>query len=137
MNKQINHQTNTRQLWLISRLFFRNVALLGLTTILINPVAASYAQSSLIQNLNADSYIIAQTSADDYNNRGIDKVKKGDYQEAIQYFTQALRLAPNDANIYNNRGFIRVYLEQLRILLKPCTSSLNLPLFILIEGISV
>lgn len=126
MNKQINHQTNTRQLWLISRLFFRNVALLGLTTILINPVAASYAQSSLIQNLNADSYIIAQTSADDYNNRGIDKVKKGDYQEAIQYFTQALRLAPNDANIYNNRGFIRVYLGENQEAIEDFTQALRL-----------
>jgi tetratricopeptide (TPR) repeat protein len=100
MNKQINHQPNTRQRWLISRLFSRNVALLSLTSILINPIAASYAQSSPIQNTNTDSYIIAQTNSNDYLNLGIERLNQEDYQGAIEKFNQALKLDPKNALAY-------------------------------------
>lgn len=100
MNKQINHKPNTRQRWLTSRLFFRNVVLLSLTTIFINPIAASYAQSSPIQNTNTDSYIIAQTSSNDYLNLGIERLNQEDYQGAIEKFNQALKLDPKNALAY-------------------------------------
>ena len=44
MNKQINHQPNSRYRWLISRLFFRNVALLGLTTLFVGSAAIAHAK---------------------------------------------------------------------------------------------
>jgi tetratricopeptide (TPR) repeat protein len=93
----------------ISRLFSRNVALLGLTTILINPIAASYAQSSVIQPNTVETYI-AQGSAADYLKRGNERLNEGDNQGAIADFTQALRLNPNDIDIYYSRGLAYLYL---------------------------
>ncbi|CCI01355.1 tetratricopeptide repeat protein [Microcystis aeruginosa] len=103
MNKQINHQTNSRQHWLISRLFYRNVALLGLTTILINPITVSYAQSSPILSTQTDNYVV-QITSDDYYKQGIEKLQSGDYQGAIEAFNQAILLNPNNIDAYISRG---------------------------------
>lgn len=43
-------------------------------------------------------------TADDYFNQGMDAFNAGDYQGAIEAYTQAIRLDPNDAASYNNRG---------------------------------
>jgi tetratricopeptide (TPR) repeat protein len=103
MNKQINHQPNGRQRWLISRLFSRNVALLSLTTILINPIAASYAQSSPILLTQTNNYLV-QITSDDYYKQGIEKLQSGDYQGAIEAFNQAILLNPNNIDAYISRG---------------------------------
>jgi|GEM_PF-1256466 len=45
--------------------------------------------------------------ADHYSQAFISIVQDGDKKEAIEEFTQALRLNPNNANTYFNRGFVR------------------------------
>ncbi|WP_298912142.1 tetratricopeptide repeat protein [uncultured Nostoc sp.] len=40
-------------------------------------------------------------------NQGFDKQKKGDLQGAIAAYTEAIRLNPNFAQAYTNRGVVR------------------------------
>jgi tetratricopeptide (TPR) repeat protein len=46
-------------------------------------------------------------SAVEYNDRGITKVKGGDFNGAITDFSKAIELKPRYANAYNNRGSAR------------------------------
>jgi tetratricopeptide (TPR) repeat protein len=46
----------------------------------------------------------AQDPAVDYNTRGVERDKKGEYDRAIADFNRAIRLDPNDAVAYSNRG---------------------------------
>ncbi len=50
------------------------------------------------------SNAFALETAEQFLNKGIECVKKGDYDQAILEYTKALELKPNDANIYNMRG---------------------------------
>ena len=43
-------------------------------------------------------------TAEDLVDSGLDKKKQGDYQGAIADYTQAIKLDPQDATAYNNRG---------------------------------
>lgn len=49
----------------------------------------------------------AGMSAKDFNNQGLDKAKKGEFKQAIEDYTRALRLNPNRADVYRNRGDVR------------------------------
>ena len=51
--------------------------------------------------------ITAQNSLDKFFNRGVDKLQRGDYSGAIEDFTAAIRLNPNEPGIYSNRGLAR------------------------------
>lgn len=51
-------------------------------------------------------------TADDYFNQGMDAFNAGDYQGAIEAYTQAIRLDPNDAASFNNRGTAYFNLRQ-------------------------
>ena len=42
--------------------------------------------------------------ADAFND-GLAAVNRGDWQEAVQHFTQAIKSDPNNAIAYNNRGY--------------------------------
>lgn len=46
--------------------------------------------------------------------KGLNASKKGNYQEAISFYTSYLRKYPNDANAYNNRGNIKYKLSFYR-----------------------
>lgn len=45
--------------------------------------------------------------ADDYCTKGVAKADKGDLDGAIEDFTMAIKLDPNEATAYNNRGFAK------------------------------
>lgn len=49
----------------------------------------------------------SQATASAFNERGIEKDARGDYQGAINDFTSAIRLAPNETVLYYNRGASR------------------------------
>src|SRR4028119_1862952 len=51
--------------------------------------------------------VAAGTKAENFLIQGNEKYKKGDYQGAIQAFSQAIVLNPNYAQAYNNRGSAR------------------------------
>ena len=46
----------------------------------------------------------AQTLAIAYNNRGNAYTGKGEYDRAIQDYDQSIKLSPNHARAFNNRG---------------------------------
>jgi len=52
---------------------------------------------------------LAQT-AEEYHNKGNAKVNLGDYRGAIQDYSKAIELNPNDAEAYYNRGNAKVNL---------------------------
>ena len=45
--------------------------------------------------------------AKDYYNRGVAKLKLGDYEDAIADYDQAIALNPDDADAYYNRGIAK------------------------------
>ena len=47
----------------------------------------------------------AQT-ANDWFDSGLAKAKRGDYQGAIDDYTRAIQINPNDAKAYSNRGIV-------------------------------
>jgi len=53
----------------------------------------------------------AHPTARQFFDRGYDKYKQGDYQGTIENYTEAIRLKPDYAIAYNNRGLARERLE--------------------------
>ena len=80
----------------------RYYASLIATLMLISPIAACSARIS--PRVDDPEGTIVQISADVYFQEGVKKARRGDYQGAIEDFTQALRLNPQDAIAFNNRG---------------------------------
>ena len=75
---------------------------------LISAVAISaIAQPTPVFAISAkvpSASVTAGTKAENFFIQGNDKYQKGDYQGAIQAFSQAIVLNPNYAQAYNNRG---------------------------------
>lgn len=53
---------------------------------------------------------VAQISAEDFSQAGVDKMLSQDYAGAIENFIQAIRLDPNNAKTYSNLGLARANL---------------------------
>jgi lipoprotein NlpI len=70
-------------------------------------IAATFRTLLLAASLVFPTYGIAETAAD-YNNRGIAKVAKGDFDGAIADYGRALELDPKFAAAYNNRGMAKL-----------------------------
>ena len=51
--------------------------------------------------------VVTAPKADDFFIQGVDKQRKGDNQGAIIAYNEAIRLNPNLAEAYNNRGIVR------------------------------
>jgi Flp pilus assembly protein TadD len=84
--------------------------------LLVTPVAASHAQALLPIKAAPDKLdsilVSAEKSEDFYLNRGMNRVQQGDYQGAIEDFTEAIRLNPNNAEVYKMRGIVRLVLGE-------------------------
>ena len=46
-------------------------------------------------------------NANEYTNKGLEKLKLGYYRGALEDFDQAIKINPNDAGAYCNRGIAR------------------------------
>lgn len=73
-----------------------SLAIIGIVTVLGGLTPSVYAQPL--------PTLIAQKSADDFYNQGIEKYKARDLKGAIADFTEAIRLNPKLAQIYVMRG---------------------------------
>lgn len=62
----------------------------------------------------------------DYNQRGIKFFKSKEYDKAIQDFTEAIKLAPKNAVLYQNRGDSYYNLKQYEKAIQDFNTSLNL-----------
>ena len=51
-------------------------------------------------------------TAKDYYNSGVQKGESGDWSGAIEDFNKSIELAPNNADVYSNRGFAKIALGQ-------------------------
>ncbi len=58
----------------------------------------------------ASELVAAEPTAKDFYAEGEDKYKKGDYPGAIEAYSQAIQLNPNNAQAYNERGNARYML---------------------------
>ena len=47
-----------------------------------------------------------------YEKLGLSEYEKGNYKQAIEYYSKAIEYNPNDASLYNNRGLAYYNLEQ-------------------------
>jgi tetratricopeptide (TPR) repeat protein len=54
----------------------------------------------------------AQTASDWYS-KGFYAVQNKEYQKAVEYYTEAIRLDPSNPNSYNDRGFSKNMLKLL------------------------
>jgi len=51
--------------------------------------------------------LTAQNSVEQFFDQGVNKFERGDYSGAIEDFSEAIRLSPNEPDIYTNRGLAR------------------------------
>jgi len=65
-------------------------------------------------------------SAEDYFNSGISRNGKGQYDEAIRDFNEAIRLNPNVAVYYSNRGYSYLEKGQHDEAIRDCTEAIRL-----------
>jgi Flp pilus assembly protein TadD len=97
--------------YLISSLsFFSVVSILILSSSSVNAQPQQQATKSFIAQQPT-----TPSTTEDFFNRGVEKFQKRDYQGAIEDFNQALRLNPNNANAYQNRGTAWIELENYQI----------------------
>ena len=100
------------------KLIHKTITICG-ATILIGVMApATFAQAQLPSKV--------QTQAVDYLNRGLDKVKQGDYTGAIADYTQAINANPKLTVAYISRGKAYHDLEQLNRVIADFEQALKL-----------
>lgn len=79
-----------------------------LTTCLLLGIATALSE---IPRTYAQSPQVATMTADEYYSQGVFKDQlEGDKQGAIDYYTRAIKLNPNHADAYNDRGLARLAL---------------------------
>ena len=63
--------------------------------------------------LSLTSFTFGQSS-DDYNNRGVSKMKLKNYSGAMLDFSKAIKLDSSNANAYNNRANLKTKLKNIK-----------------------
>ncbi|NJL43417.1 MAG: tetratricopeptide repeat protein, partial [Pseudanabaena sp. SU_2_4] len=66
------------------------------------PILALTVEQSLWKR--AESFLLAQSSAENFLNRGDSLYEQGRYQEALVYYDRAIQLKPDYAHAWNKRG---------------------------------
>jgi len=85
-----------------------NIIILSLVTLLLwLPLPAVVPPQTIPATTDTQ---VAQTSAEDFSQAGVDKMLNQDYTGAIEDFIQAIRLDPNNAKAYSNLGLARANL---------------------------
>ena len=76
----------------------------------INTFLRLSAKVGLDVGVSAPAVVATEPNADNFLIQGKDKYDKGDFKGAITDYSEAIRLNPNYANAYNNRGLARAEL---------------------------
>jgi tetratricopeptide (TPR) repeat protein len=74
----------------------------------------------------ADNQSESKLTADDWNNRGLEKQNSGDFTGAIEDYTEGINIDPNDAPAYNNRGNTRSKLGDFTGAIEDYTQGINI-----------
>ncbi len=85
---------------------YLNIIILSLLTILLWLPLPAIALPLPTIPATSDTPV-AQISAEDFSQAGVDKMLSQDYTGAIEDFIQAIRLDPNNAKAYSNLGLAR------------------------------
>lgn len=94
------------------------ITLFGIATVLVS-------QPKVVQAI-PPLPIAAEMSADDFYNRGIEEYINKDYKEAVENFTQAIRLNPDESTIYTFRSGAYIYLEEYSEAIADATQALTI-----------
>lgn len=82
----------------------KTITVVGLCLTLSSGITTAFAK--------IPEQIIAQTSAAEFYNQGNVRFDQKDYNGAIAYYTQALKIDPNFTDAYFSRGLARALLKQ-------------------------
>ncbi|MEH1948476.1 MAG: tetratricopeptide repeat protein [Nostoc sp.] len=74
---------------------------------------------------NSAPILITQITASDLLELGIDKMRRGDYQEAIENFSQAIALEKDLAVAYSDRCLAYLQLQDYHQAVTDCTQAIN------------
>lgn len=92
-----------------------------------NPSTNTTYQTEILANKNEVASISKKVAqAEDFLREGIQKYARGDYQGAIADYIQAIRLSPDNANTYINRGNARGRLKDHEGAIKDYTQAIRL-----------
>ncbi|MEH1807542.1 tetratricopeptide repeat protein [Nostoc sp.] len=69
--------------------------------------------------------LITQITAGDFLELGVDKMRRGDYQEAIENFNQVIALEKNLAVAYSDRCLAYLQLQDYHQAIADCTQAIN------------
>jgi tetratricopeptide (TPR) repeat protein len=119
---------------------YLSVALSDISLPLLNAETREITETQKSVASEAAPVNTEQLTAQEWFERGYVFGENNNFDEAIRCYTEAIRLKPNLAESYNNRGNARYYandlmiwMAQLQIMIKPCASSQVLLMSTLIE----
>ncbi|MBC8123114.1 MAG: tetratricopeptide repeat protein [Gemmatimonadaceae bacterium] len=100
--------------------------LLGAACILGGPDLATNAQPLQAEQSITRTASRGGLSSEDLLRQGVDQAQKGDYETAINRYTQALRVDPKLVSAYNGRGLARFDLGDERGAIEDYTQALRI-----------
>ncbi len=88
----------------------------------ITPSVSESDSDDLLERVRSHSPLCAE----DFNKLGIKKAEEGDFEEAIENFSRAIKLNPDYADAYNNRASVRQELRDDAVAIEDCTEAILL-----------
>lgn len=80
----------------------------------------------LDQSSDVHEYQKVKQSAEQYHTKGYEARKKGDYEKAIKFYTEALTIMPNHFKALFNRGFAFDKLGEFDLAIQDYTTAINI-----------